>query len=148
MQPNPFDVSDDEGSSDGNITKIFETDNKNDGEDIFDFDSWIIDNNLNDIKQCFIDYSMINLETLKLTNPNFAKLTGDKRVLEKPLLFQHIVNGIQSLELIRNKQNKNDGNDDDVKKKKKKKNNQQKKKKNMKEQCQKQQPNLFNHKKD
>lgn len=111
MEPNPFDISDEEGSSDGDITKIFETDEKVDESgNVFDFDKWINDHKLGDIKQCFIDHNMINLDTLKLTNPNFAKLTGDQRVLAKPLLFSYIVNGIQSLDAF--KASNNDNNDD------------------------------------
>ena len=70
----------------------------------FDLEEWIMKYQLIPIKQCFIEYDMNTLETLTMSNKNFSKLMSDQRVLMKSRLIPNIINGIQSLEEIKNEQ--------------------------------------------
>ena len=76
-------------------------------DDIFDFDQWIIDNNLNAIKACFIDHNMDTLDALKMNNPSYGNLASDSRIMEalksNPNIFANLTQAMLSLNALRMK---------------------------------------------
>ena len=73
--------------------------------DSFNFDEWIEKYNLLDIKQCFIDYNMMTLNTLNMRHKNYGQLLSDKRVTSRAhlLIYKHINDAILSLQDIEEK---------------------------------------------
>eukprot|EP00484_Ammonia_sp_Unknown_P025813 CAMPEP_0197037872 /NCGR_PEP_ID=MMETSP1384-20130603/14973_1 /TAXON_ID=29189 /ORGANISM="Ammonia sp." /LENGTH=662 /DNA_ID=CAMNT_0042468245 /DNA_START=54 /DNA_END=2042 /DNA_ORIENTATION=- len=103
VQPQPADASSSkpqQNQSESDDHKQEENGNNDPlpNDNVFDFEKWIVEYKLGDVKQCFIDHNMNDLDSLNLNNSNFAQLTGDARILAKAYLIKNIVDGIQSLQ--------------------------------------------------
>lgn len=70
----------------------------------FDFNQWIIEFELLDIKQCFIEHNMNTLGTLNMDNNNFSGLMIDEKILSQSHLIPKIIKGIQSLKHLQQTQ--------------------------------------------
>ena len=110
---NPFEASDEESDTKDEVaSSIFDNEYKQSISNVFNFKDWIDKWQLGDIAQCFIDYNMTELDTLNMNNPNYGKLSDDKRIIallpSKPNLFSNITNGLLSLNDLRNNEKKID----------------------------------------
>eukprot|EP01084_Bolivina_argentea_P196211 336384_1 len=77
------------------------------GNKAFNFNQWITKHGLTAIKNAFIERDMNTLNTINMVdNKNFAALMSDYRVLQNTDLIPKIIGAIQSLEVLRNKQDK------------------------------------------
>ena len=74
------------------------------GNGKFNFSSWIIKNELINIKECLIEYDMNTLNNLDMNSNNFGKLISDKRILTKPHLIQRLVSSILLLKKEKEKE--------------------------------------------
>eukprot|EP00484_Ammonia_sp_Unknown_P030431 CAMPEP_0197038028 /NCGR_PEP_ID=MMETSP1384-20130603/15081_1 /TAXON_ID=29189 /ORGANISM="Ammonia sp." /LENGTH=601 /DNA_ID=CAMNT_0042468419 /DNA_START=53 /DNA_END=1858 /DNA_ORIENTATION=+ len=66
-------------------------------EQRFDFEQWLNDYQLTEIKQCLIDHNMTTPNMLDMNHANFSTLMAEQTILSNAHLIPNIVNAIQSL---------------------------------------------------
>lgn len=64
---------------------------------LFDFDAWLISNDLKHVKQVFVDHNMYSPQTINFHSKYFSKLITDSRITSKPELNQKIISAVQTL---------------------------------------------------
>ena len=67
-----------------------------------DFDDWLQQNDLTEVKQIFIDHDMDSLDKLSFYKANFGVFMIDKRLITNPMLIQKIITSIHELLQKRN----------------------------------------------
>eukprot|EP01083_Nonionella_stella_P116474 346107_1 len=65
----------------------------------FDFDKWITDNQLTEIKDCLKDYNMTTLDNLDLNSSNALNMMRDERLKKKPQLIPILMSRIIELRI-------------------------------------------------
>eukprot|EP01084_Bolivina_argentea_P311598 539399_1 len=93
------------------MANLLKETNNNNGEEKhdyneFEFECWLKTNDLQQIKSIFNKYNMNTLDSLSISNNNFAKLISDKNIIENTTLITKIISSIQSLQQITNKHTK------------------------------------------
>eukprot|EP01083_Nonionella_stella_P097476 273993_1 len=69
--------------------------------DIFDFDKWIEENHLEEIKDCLLDYHMNTLDNLDLYSKDALKMMDDERIKNKPHLLPILMASVIQLQNLK-----------------------------------------------
>ena len=64
---------------------------------LFDFDAWLISNDLKHLKQIFIDHNLCTPQTINFHSKYFSKLITDPRIQSKPAVTQKIISAVRAL---------------------------------------------------
>ena len=79
--------------------------NDAEGEDeTFNFDKFMQQNGLNQVKDIFIKYDLNTLNNLDMNSPNFVKFMSDTGMMTKQHLIPKILQSILSLQQLRKQQ--------------------------------------------
>ena len=70
----------------------------NKGENGFDFNKWIIDNQLTQLRQVFIDHNATTSERLTLLSPEIQKVMTDQRILGTPQCIPTVMKALHNID--------------------------------------------------